>query len=170
MSPSVLPISIEKDAVDHVKERVRSLFLLNEVRVMELFESLQYGLGYLILSFLSGISLDYAFPRYDENKNKWTVLGEVIAQCLTLIIVVYYVRKIVKIMPFLFVIQWDLDGDGKVPMYKPYEASEYGGELMIAIVLIGTQLNLIKKIDLVSRYLYHYLYGHYKSVGISLGI
>ena len=44
MSPSVLPISIEKDAVDHVKERVRSLFLLNEVRVMELFESLQYGL------------------------------------------------------------------------------------------------------------------------------
>lgn len=170
MSPAILPISIEKDAVDHVKERLHSLFLLNEVRVMELFESLQYGLGYLVLSFLAGISLDYAFPRYDELKNKWTVLGEIIAQCLSLIILVYYVRKIVKIMPFLFVIQWNLYGDGKVPSYKAYETTEYGGELMIAIVLIGTQLNLIKKIDLVSRYLYHYLYGHHKSTGVSLGI
>jgi hypothetical protein len=170
MSSNILPISIEKDAVEHMSQRFRSLLLLNEVRIMELLESLQFGIGYLVIGFLAGITLDYIFPRYDETKNPWTVLGEVTAQCICLILVTYYVRKIVKIMPFMFVMNWDLDGDGKVPKYRPYESTEYSGEIMIAVILIGTQINLIKKIDLVSRNLYQFIYGDTKAIGVSLGI
>jgi hypothetical protein len=63
----------------------------------------------------------------------------------------------------------DFTGSGK-SSYKPYEASEYSGEIIIAIVLLGAQFNLIKKLDLLSRRFYSWLYDEEKTVGESLGI
>lgn len=54
--------------------------------------------------------------------------------------------------------------------YKPYESSEYGGEVMIAIVLLGAQFNLIKRLDLLSRRFYQWLYDEEKTIGESMGI
>ena len=89
---------------------------------------------------------------------------------ILLAIAVFYVRKIVKIMPFMFVLQTDINGDGRVDKYHPYLASEYSGEVMIALVLIGAQFNLIKKLDLLSRRLYKWLYNEEKTVQHSLGL
>jgi hypothetical protein len=69
-------------------------------------------------------------------------------------------------MPFLFVL--DFTGSGK-SSYKPYEASEYSGEVIIALVFLGAQFNLIKKLDLLSRRFYSWLYNEEKVVGESLG-
>jgi hypothetical protein len=41
---------------------------------------------------------------------------------------------------------------------------------MIAIVLLGAQFNLIKKLDLLSRRVYAGIYVEEKAVGQSLGI
>jgi hypothetical protein len=167
---SVFPISPEKDYKQHIQERVRSLFLFNEVRAMELLETIQFGLGYLIVGFLAGTTLDYAFPHFKEDISTKELFFEVLLQGILLAIAVFYVRKIVKIMPFLFILGTDINGDGRVDKYHPYLATEYSGEVMIALVMIGAQFNLIKKLDLLSRRLYRWLYNEEKTVQHSLGL
>lgn len=157
----------EEHAMEHIRERTEKLFLRNEIRAMQLLESIQYGVAYLVLGFGVGVTLDYSFPSYNENVRTGILFAEVALQCLVLIILTFYLRKVVKVMPFLFMI--DFTGTGKVP-YKPYQAEEYGGEVMIALVLLGAQFNLIKKLDLLSRRFYKWLYDEEKTVGESLGI
>jgi hypothetical protein len=163
------PIHPEKNASQHFETQFKHLFDYDEARIMELLESMQYGLGYLFVGFIAGALADSIFPKYDETKDLSTVFFETVLHSMLLIIVVFYVRKIVKIMPFLFVINIDTNGDGKIAKYQPYQATEYSGELMIALILVGSQLNLIKKIDLLSRKLYQFVYKEEKTIGISLG-
>ena len=165
---SILPISPEPTYKKHVQERIRSLFLFNEVRVMELLETIQFGIGYLVVGFLAGTILDYSFPHYKEDISTKELFFEVVLQGVLLAIAVFYVRKIVKIMPFMFVLNKDINGDGRVDKYHPYLASEYGGEVMIALVLIGAQFNLIKKLDLLSRRLYKWIFDEEKKIQHSL--
>jgi hypothetical protein len=164
------PITPEKGYKQHIQERIRSLFLFNEVRVMELLETIQFGIGYLVVGFLAGTILDYSFPHYKEEISTQELFLEVLLQGVLLAITVFYVRKIVKIMPFLFVLGSDINGDGKVDKYHPYMATEYSGEVMIAVVMLGAQFNLIKKLDLLSRRLYRWLYNEEKKVQNSLGL
>jgi hypothetical protein len=164
------PITPEKDYKQHIHERIRSLFLFNEVRVMELLETIQFGVGYLFVGFTAGTILDYSFPPFKEEVKTQQLFLEVLLQGILLAVAVFYVRKIVKIMPFMFVLHTDLNGDGRVDKYHPYLASEYSGEVMIALVVIGAQFNLIKKIDLLSRRLYKWLYNEEKTVVHSLGL
>lgn len=164
------PITPEKGYKQHIQERIRSLFLFNEVRVMELLETIQFGIGYLVVGFLAGTILDYSFPHYREEISTQELFLEVMLQGILLAITVFYVRKIVKIMPFLFILGSDINGDGKVDKYHPYMATEYSGEVMIAVVMLGAQFNLIKKLDLLSRRLYKWLYSEEKVVQHSLGL
>lgn len=153
--------------MDHIRERSEKLFLNNEIRLMELLESIQYGILYLVTGFGLGVTLDYSFPAYNEQVRTRTLFLEVALQCILLIVLTYYLRKIIKVIPFLFVV--DFAGTGK-SKYTPYQSEEYGGEVMIAIVLLGAQFNLIKKLDLLSRRFYSWLYDEEKSIGQSLGI
>ena len=52
-------------------------------------------------------------------------------------------------MPFLFAFN---------SKYRVHESEEYQGEMMIAVVLIGVQINLIKKLDFLSKKFYKYLW------------
>lgn len=160
--------SLDKHAQEHIQERVRSLFLFDEVRVMEILESIQFGLGYLIIGFFAGTVADYSFPRYKEEITTKELFFEVLLQSIFLILLVFYVRKIVKIMPFAFIL--NISGDGKGNKYRPYEVSEYGGEVMIEIAILGAQFNLLKKLDLLSRRLYKWIYNEEKEIGHSLGL
>jgi hypothetical protein len=160
-------IKPEDHAMEHIRERSEKLFLNNEVRFMELLESMQYGILYLVAGFGLGVTLDYSFPSYNEQVKTGTLFFEVTLQCLLLILLTYYLRKVIKVVPFLFMI--DFTGSGK-SKYKPYQSEEYGGEVMIAIVLLGAQFNLIKKLDLLSRRFYKWLYDEEKAIGESLGI
>lgn len=155
-------IGPDPHAMEHVRERVNKLFLKNEIRVMELLESIQYGVLYLIFGFATGVTLDYSFPSYNETTRTLPLFIEIALQCLLLLVLTFYLRKLVKVMPFLFVIGGTA--------YKPYQAEEYGGEIMIALVFLGAQFTLIKKLDLLSRRFYEWVYDEKKTIGESLGI
>jgi hypothetical protein len=160
-------IQPEPHAMEHIRERSEKLFLNSDVRIMELLESIQYGILYLVAGFGVGVALDYSMPSYNEQVKTSTLFLEISLQCLLLIIVTFYLRKLVKIMPFLFV----LSSSGSTKSnYVPYRAEEYGGEVMIALVFLGAQFNLIKKLDLLSRRFYAWLYDEEKTIGESLGI
>jgi hypothetical protein len=124
----------------------------------------------LIVGFFAGTVADYSFPRYKEEITTKELFFEVLLQSILLILLVFYVRKIVKIMPFAFVLNIDINRDGKVDRYRPYEVSEYGGEVMIALAILGAQFNLLKKLDLLSRRLYKWIYNEEKDIGHSLGL
>ena len=148
------PFAVEKDAAKHFKERAASLLSFNEIRAMQIMETLQYGFLYALLGFFIGAGLDTAFPRFDEKKSAFDVMVEATGQALCFIVLIFYLRKVVKLVPFLFVLQWDINGDGKLGAYRPYKTMEYSGEITVGLVLISSQINLLKKIDLLSRELY----------------
>jgi len=109
---------------------------------------------YFVLGFITGTGLDALFPKFDEKKGLDWVTIELFGQAISIIIVIFYIKKIAKLVPFLFVLNWDLNGDGRIPKYRPYESYEYGGNIMIGLVLIGSQFNFLKKIDMISRVIY----------------
>jgi hypothetical protein len=156
---SVLPFGPDKDAKDYFLDRIGKLMRFNEIRIMEILESFQYGIGYIFICFFLGVGLDFMFPRFDEEKELGTLFMEVSLQCLALVLFVFYGRKLVKVMPFMFFFKNPIFGGKSVPKYRAYESTEYEGEVVIGFVLVATQTNLLKKIDLLSRKLYEWLYG-----------
>ena len=52
-------------------------------------------------------------------------------------------------MPFVFAFN---------SKYRVHESDEYNGEIIIAVVLIGAQINLIKKIDFLSKNIYKWMW------------
>lgn len=166
---SFFPFSIDKNASKYFAQRVRSIFQMDEIRIMQILEISQYTIIYFVLGFLLGSGLEIIFPDFDENSPLEYVIGEVVAQLLLFTVLVFYVRKIAKLIPFLFVINWDINGDGKIPKYKPYLTAEYAGEITIGLVLIGSQLNLLRKIDLLSREMYSHYMGLPTRIGSIIG-
>lgn len=156
---SVLPFGPDKDAKDYFFDRLGKLVRFNEIRIMEILESFQYGIGYIFICFFLGVGLDFMFPKFEEDKDLGTLFLEVSIQCLALVLFVFYGRKLVKVMPFLFFFNNPIFGGKSVPKYRAYESTEYEGEVVIGFVLVATQTNLLKKIDLLSRKLYEWLYG-----------
>jgi hypothetical protein len=106
-----------------------------------------------------GVGLDFLFPKFDEDIPLGQLFMEVTLQCLALIVFVFYGRKLVKIMPFLFFFNRSLFGGKGVPKYRAYESTEYEGEVIIGFVLVATQTNLLKKLDKLSRSLYELMFG-----------
>lgn len=156
---SILPFGPNSDANDYFQDRLGKLLRLNDVRIMELLESFQYGIGYILICFFLGVGLDFMFPKFDEKTELGQLFLEVTLQCLALIVFVFYGRKLVKVMPFLFFFNRSLFGGKGVPKYRAYESTEYEGEVVIGFVLVATQTNLLKKIDKLSRSLYEWMYG-----------
>ena len=154
MIGGLLPFRVESGAFKTFVKRLKSLIVFDEIRVMQLLENIQYGVIYFILSFVTGTGLDTLFPKFDEKAPISDVILEVLGQAITMIIVIFYIKKIAKLVPFLFVLNWDLNGDGRIPKFRPYESYEYGGNIMIGLVLIGSQFNFLKKIDMISRVIY----------------
>jgi hypothetical protein len=156
---SLLPFGPDKEAQSYFEDRLGKLLRINDVRIMELLESFQYGIGYILICFFLGVGLDFLFPKFDEETPVGELFLEVTLQCLALIVFVFYGRKLVKVMPFLFFFNRSLFGGKGAPKYHAYESTEYEGEVVIGFVLVATQKNLLKKIDKLSRTLYEWLYG-----------
>jgi hypothetical protein len=156
---SLLPFGPDKNATEYFQERLEKLLRVNDVRIMELLESFQYGIGYILICFFLGVGLDFLFPKFDEEIPLGQLFVEITLQCLALIVFVFYGRKLVKVMPFLFFFNRSLFGGKGVPKYRAYESTEYEGEVVIGFVLVATQTNLLKKLDKLSRSLYELMFG-----------
>ncbi len=129
-------------------------------RIFHILESIQYGAMYMIAAFFGGVTLDYVFPHYDENKPTGIILAETIGQCLCLIITVYMLRWGIKKVPLLFPVPSNAN-------FIPYTTPEFSGEMMMGAVFIGSQLNLINKLDLLSKRFYYWMYNEQRDKGNS---
>ncbi len=126
-------------------------------RVYHVLESLQYGLLYMLASFFGGVGLDFLFPRFKENTPTGLLFAEVAGQCSLLVLVVYFVRFLIKQVPILFPV---MPGS----KYIPDEVPEYSGEMMMGLIFLGSQLNLVQKIDLLAQRFYEFLFDKKRDV------
>jgi len=140
----MFPFRPDPNSKQYFKRRLHTLLQFDDVRIQEILESIQYCLGYLILGFILGSFIDSIFPDFDKKKETHNLMIEILLQAVLIVISVFYVRKIVKLMPSLF-------SHHKSGQFRPYETNEYSGEITISIILIGSQINFIRKIDLLSH-------------------
>ena len=135
---------IEPYGKSHFMSRLRKLFNLNTIRINEISETIQYTILYGIVTFYVGIWTNSAFPAFDKTKSNVELMLEVLGQTIFLALCVFYIRKLVKIVPFLFYLP------GK-RAYNPYLSTEFHGEIVVSIIFITLQTNLIKKLEELSK-------------------
>ena len=134
---------------------MRDLLRVDEVRATNILGSVQYGLLYAVVFFFVGLAIERLFPPFRSNESLHSLTGEILLQCIVVTIAIFYVRKLVQTIPGLLTMLplpaglWNpvkLEQKG----YVPYGIEEYKGEIMVSLILIGTQLNLLKKITLLA--------------------
>ena len=92
--------------VEYVETKFNSLTTFDAIRLFKIAEIIQYCIIYAIFSLILGIMIEYFFVKmfpYDENSGIIRLSGEITFQCILLSLAVYYVRKIVQIIPFIFI-------------------------------------------------------------------
>lgn len=129
-----------KTYVKHIQCRFDNLIKFDNVRLSQILEILQYSFLYAFVAGFAGILLEKIFPYPDNNKSTNTILLEILLQCMLSALSVFYLRKVVKVVPFIL-------EEGRY--YKKHGVDEYNGEIMIAIVFVGMQKNLLTKIDTI---------------------
>jgi hypothetical protein len=160
------PFRVEKNAAEYISQRWKSLISTSDIRIMQILELFQYSVVYFFVAFIFGTGLDFLFSGYDENKETWKLIFEVLGQAVLIIIGAFYIKKLVKLMPFVFYLNVDLDGDGKIQKYAPYRTTEYHGEMMIgAIVFIAVQVNFLRKISLLADRTIKFIFNAERSLG-----
>jgi len=137
-------IQIEPYGKAHFISRIRKLFNMNTIRINEISETIQYVILYGIVTFYVGTWVNALFSEFDKKKASHWLLLEVLGQTVVLVICVFYIRKLVKAVPFLFYIP------GRFK-YRPYESTEFQGEIVISIIFIALQTNLTKKLEELSK-------------------
>lgn len=126
--------------LNHIQGRIKDLTRLDTKRLYQVIEILQYSILYAFVTGFFGICLEKLFPTPDEKKSTHRILFEVLLQCMLSALSVFYLRKIVKVVPFIL---------EKEKYYETHSVEEYNGEIMIAIVFVGVQKNLLTKIDIL---------------------
>lgn len=124
-------------------------------------ELVQYGAIYFFAALGAGVALDTLFPKFESKKQTEQIITEVVLQCLALVVLVFFIRMYVTRIPILFVAT-------KGSNYVPYATTEYGGEMMMGLVFLGSQMNLVRKIDELSGRFYKALYNRERQVEKSL--
>lgn len=99
---------------------------------------------YLILLIFLSPTIDHLFTTLkddnDENKSNNIILMEIILHVLTIVIILYFIRKYLdKILEIMLNIK--IEGNIKS-----------GKDLVVAITLVGLQKNLLDKLEYITIY------------------
>lgn len=133
--------TIFKTYEEYVRDRMKRLFKFDRERLLKLLEIAQYSIIYAILGAFFSSLIDHLFKKflpYDENASTTWILFQITFQCVIISLTVYYLRKITHIFPFVFM------GLSR----KEYRTMEYQGNIMLAMVFLGTQFEFMRKLIL----------------------
>jgi hypothetical protein len=150
------PFKLQDNVKEYMSKRVSNLVSTDNIRLMQVLELIQYSFLYFIVAFVAGTTMDNIFPDYDPKETSGQMILEVLGQSILTIIVAFYIRKLVKVVPFAFVI--------KGSKFVPGQTSEYHGDMMIgAIVFVSVQVNLLRKINELGVRSYNQMTGKHRS-------
>lgn len=133
----------------HFHAGMKDLLRVDTVRLINISGSIQYGLLYAIVFFFAGIAIETLFPKFRANASYSSLVYEILLQCILIIITIFYARKFIEAIPGLATFFPSFINFDKLITkgFVPYGIDEYKGEAMMSLILIGTQINLLKKIS-----------------------
>jgi hypothetical protein len=138
-------ISIEPGATKYFHQKLTDLLSFDITRINQLLELTQYSVTFTISCIIIGLLLNIIFPAYTDKISTFKLFLEIIVELVVLTIGVFYIRKFNHLIPFVMYIN-----DGKTS-YKPYNTTEYQGELALSLIFVGVQFRLIRKLALLAK-------------------
>jgi len=145
---SYVPGNKSEDPRIHFQAGMRDLLRVDKVRLINVVGSVQYGIIYSIVFFIIGIILHSVFPVFTTKISLVSLFGWILLQCLVIILITFYVRKLIESIPgiFSFFPKYFNVSDLQAKGFIPYGIDEFQGDMASSIVLIGTQYRLLEKI------------------------
>ena len=112
------------------------------IRVERILELTQSILLYFVVGLMLGTLLDKIFPKYDPKESMAQNWAWAILQILANGFVMYYMEKLISVVPFLF------------HFYAPYtpnneKHTQIGESIAISLVFFATQDNLMSRINAI---------------------
>lgn len=151
MSKVEAPVTVEHEK--SFSERLASLLAVDCYRVTRILETTQYAALYAIICLPVGLLIDYVcgllYPKEDEQGLlRGAALARAIAVAVMQVVLsavsIIYVRKLADLVPFVFnLCPWK---------YVPhYHVEEVFGEVAIALIFVGIQVSLVKKLEQIRK-------------------
>jgi hypothetical protein len=133
---------------EHFWNRFDQLTAHDKIRFHKIMESTQYCLLYVLVAILFGTIVNNMFPEFDpEADNEAGTIGyEVFLQVALIAIAIFYIRKVVKLVPYALTFDNDY-----IPQKSDFTIPEYSGEIIIGVVLVATQTKLMDKLKFLSQ-------------------
>ena len=147
---SYVPGNKSVDPQVHFMAGMKDLLRFDKVRLVNIIGSVQYGIAYTLAFFMTGIAINFIFPPFTTSEQSLHRLFLLILlQCLVIIITIFYVQKLIEAMPgFISFFPQYFDYNKLMAQgFIPYGIDEFKGNMASNIILIGTQVNLLKKVS-----------------------
>lgn len=124
---------------------VERLLRFDLVRVSKLLEMVQDGIIVFAIAFFVGSALDRAFNSIkpvNDNMSNMELVGLLLAQFSAIIIVAYYIMKVVAVIPFFFSLS---------SQYVSGQKNEglIGAGLAMAVIFVGVQKHFSTKLQIL---------------------
>ena len=87
---------------NHINKKLKSLLEFNHIRLQKIMEMSQDTIVAFIVSLIAATFFNKYSFNFNFNEDKPTILTKTLIEFIILVIVLYYVRKIISIVPFLF--------------------------------------------------------------------
>lgn len=146
---SYVPGQKSEDPKVHFEAGMKDFARLDKVRLINIGGSIQYGIGYCIVFFIIGITLHNIFPALNKSDPLLNTFLWIILQSLVIIVLTFYAEKFVEAIPGIFSFFPKFFDFQKLLAkgFIPYGVDEYKGNMASSIILIGTQYNLLSKVE-----------------------
>ena len=146
---SYVPGNKSEDPTVHFEAGVKDFARLDKVRLINIGGSIQYGILYCLVFFFIGIILHNIFPALNKSDPLLHTFLWIILQSVVIIIAAFYVEKFVEIFPgiFSFFPKFFDMNELLSKGFIPYGIDEYKGNMAASLILIGTQYQLLNKVE-----------------------
>lgn len=115
------------------------------IRASKLLEITQDAIIVFVIAFYVGSALDRAFNTIkpvNANMTNMELVGLILAQFACIVIVAYYIMKVVAVVPFMFSLSSQY-----VPNMKGESAT--GAALAMAVIFVGVQTHFNSKLAIL---------------------
>jgi hypothetical protein len=146
---SYVPGNKSEDPTIHFEAGLKDFARLDKVRLINIGGSIQYGILYCIVFLFIGVLLHNIFPTLNKSDPLLSTFLWIILQSVVIILVVFYVEKLVVMIPgiFSFFPQFFNMDELLAKGFIPYGINEYKGNMASSLILIGTQYHLLYKVE-----------------------
>lgn len=146
---SYVPGNKSEDPKVHFEAGMKDFARLDMVRFINISGSIQYGILYCLVFFILGITIHNIFPALNKSDPLLNIFLWIILQSLIIIILTFYAQKFVEAIPGIASYFPKFFDFNKLLAkgFIPYGVDAYRGNMASSIILIGTQYNLLNKIE-----------------------